>query len=79
MTFVSMAIAGIEQATSQQMKKIGLSDRSGGALVKACDIAIAVPSTNTARTQECHITIGYIFCELTEAGLSGDRAAAQRA
>jgi phosphoheptose isomerase len=52
MIFVSMAIAGIEQATSQQLKTIGLLGRSGGALVKACDIAIVIPSTNMAWIQD---------------------------
>ena len=54
MTFVSIDIAGagFEQATLQQMQTIGLSGRSSGTLVKACDITILIPSTNTARIQE---------------------------
>jgi len=29
-----------------------------------------VPAANTARIQECHITIGHILCELVENELS---------
>ena len=68
-------LAAIAQATSQQIRTIGLSGRDGGELVKACDITIVVPSTNTARIQECHITIGHIFCEVIEIELYGGAAA----
>lgn len=30
------------------------------------DLVLAVPSANTPRIQECHITIGHILCELIE-------------
>lgn len=34
------------------------------------DVLICVPSKNTARIQEAHITIGHIMCELIEQGYS---------
>jgi D-sedoheptulose 7-phosphate isomerase len=68
-------LAGIERARSQQMKTIGLSGKDGGGLAKRCDISIVIPSTNTARIQECHITIGHIFCEVIELELYGSAAA----
>ena len=33
------------------------------------DILLNVPSRNTPRIQEGHITIGHIICELVEAGI----------
>ncbi len=35
-------------------------------LARIVDIALAVPSTNTARIQECHVTFGHILCEITD-------------
>lgn len=35
----------------------------------AADLVLAVPSHNTPRIQECHITIGHIVCEIVEAAL----------
>jgi D-sedoheptulose 7-phosphate isomerase len=31
-----------------------------------CDHSIVVPSTDTARIQECHILIGHTLCGLIE-------------
>jgi D-sedoheptulose 7-phosphate isomerase len=67
-------LAGIERARSKQMKTIGLSGKDGGRLAKSCDVSIVIPSTNTARIQECHITVGHIFCELIESELTGIKA-----
>ena len=39
-------------------------------LPKAVDVSIIIASTNVARVQECHITIGHILCELVENELS---------
>ncbi len=44
---------------------VGLLGRSGK-LKDAVDVAIAVPSDNTQRIQEAHITIGHIICHLVE-------------
>ncbi len=62
-------LAGLEQAKKQKLKTIGLAGKDGGALAKSVDIAIVVNSANTARVQECHITIGHLLCELVEAEL----------
>lgn len=39
--------------------------RSGGKLVSQCN-CLRMPSDETARIQECHITIGHIICGLVE-------------
>ncbi len=45
---------------------IALTGASGGQLKLMCD-SICIPSTDTARIQECHIMVGHILCELVEA------------
>jgi D-sedoheptulose 7-phosphate isomerase len=48
------------------MKVIGLTGARGAAFVASCDAGIAVPSANTARIQELHITIGHLLCEAVD-------------
>ena len=39
----------------------------GGGKMKDCaDYLIDIPSTDTPRIQECHITIGHIICQFVE-------------
>ncbi|OGB90801.1 phosphoheptose isomerase [candidate division WOR-1 bacterium RIFCSPHIGHO2_01_FULL_53_15] len=63
-------IAGLEKAKQLGCKTIGLVG-SGGRIAAIAEIAIAVPSKNTPRVQECHITIGHILCSLIEQELFG--------
>ena len=46
---------------------------SGGKLWDMVDIALAVPSKQTPRIQEAHITLGHIICELVEEDLFGGK------
>jgi D-sedoheptulose 7-phosphate isomerase len=59
-------IAAMKQAAEQHLKTIGLAGKDGGQLAKCVDIPITVACANTARVQECHITIGHLLCELVE-------------
>lgn len=45
---------------------IGMTGADGGALRETCTILLNVPSPDTPRIQEAHITIGHIICELVE-------------
>ena len=67
-------IQGVKAAREHNLKAIGLSGKDGGALAQHADVTITVPSINTARIQECHITIGHIFCELAEGELTEGKA-----
>jgi len=62
-------VSAFEQARKQGVLTIGLTGQSGGQLKDLSDILINIPSTDTPRIQEAHITIGHIICELTEAAL----------
>ncbi|MHB9010805.1 MAG: D-sedoheptulose-7-phosphate isomerase [Ignavibacteriaceae bacterium] len=64
-------IKAVEMAHSKKMKVIGFLGGSGGKLKSIVDIPIVVPSKNTQRIQEGHITIAHIICELTEDELYG--------
>ena len=46
-----------------------LTGESGGGLRKRSDLLINVPSQDTQRIQEAHITVGHILCALVEQGL----------
>jgi len=51
------------------MHVIALTGESGGRLASMDTLLINVPSSDTARIQEAHITIGHIICELCESAL----------
>ncbi len=59
-------IKGIEQAKKNKAFTIALTGENGGKLKDVADLSIIVPSDNTARIQEAHITIGHIICHLIE-------------
>jgi D-sedoheptulose 7-phosphate isomerase len=44
--------------------------KTGGSIRDVVDFAVVIPSHDTARIQECHITLGHILCELIEADIS---------
>ena len=48
---------------------IGFMGNDGGNMKNCVDISIIVPSNDTARIQEVHITIGHIICEIIEQDL----------
>lgn len=48
---------------------IAMTGASGGNMLALADICLNVPSTDTPRIQESHITIGHIICQLVEASL----------
>ena len=50
-------------------KTIGFMGNDGGDMKNCVDIGIIVPSNDTARIQEVHITVGHIICEIIEQDL----------
>jgi D-sedoheptulose 7-phosphate isomerase len=58
--------AGILKASKMGLKTAALTGSKIGELSKIADLCIKVPSLNTPRIQEAHITIGHIVCELIE-------------
>ena len=56
----------VTTAKGKGMTTIGFLGKDGGTTRTLVDIAIIVPSTDTQRIQEGHITIGHIICGLAE-------------
>jgi len=59
-------IEAIKTAEKLGLKTIAMTGRDGGKLAGLADITLKVPSDNTPRIQELHITAGHIICELIE-------------
>lgn len=64
-------IKAVETAKSKSMIIIGLLGGSGGKLKSMVDVPVVIPSPNTQRIQEGHITVAHIICELVETELYG--------
>jgi D-sedoheptulose 7-phosphate isomerase len=64
-------LEAIRTAKEKGMKVIGLTGQTGGKMKEVCDLLINIPSADTPRIQELHITIGHIICELTEKMIFG--------
>lgn len=57
---------GLEAARQLGLKTLALSGGDGGPVAQAADLAIVVPSRNTPRIQEVHITLGHVLCDLVD-------------
>jgi D-sedoheptulose 7-phosphate isomerase len=56
----------VKQARELGATTIGLTGRGGGTLMDLVDHALIIPSDDTQRIQEAHITIGHIICDIIE-------------
>ena len=59
-------IKALKLAKRMGLVTIGLTGRSGGKMKEVVDLCLCVPSDNTPRIQEAHITAGHIICEIVE-------------
>lgn len=59
-------IKALEIARNLSMLTIGFTGATGGKMKDYCDILLNIPSEDTPRIQESHITVGHIICELVE-------------
>jgi len=59
-------ISALSLARKIGAKTIGFMGNDGGEMKNFVDVGIIVPSNDTARIQEVHITIGHIICEIVE-------------
>jgi len=62
-------LKAIESAKNKGMFVIGFTGESGGKMKNLCDCLLNVPSSDTPRIQEAHITIAHIICEFVEKAL----------
>ena len=59
-------LGALKAAKDMGIKAVGFLGGDGGPALPLCDLAIVVPDQDTARIQECHITLGHIILTLLE-------------
>ena len=62
-------VRALKKANALGAETIGLLGNNGGKIKEVANLSIVIPSNDTARIQEVHITIGHIICELIEEDL----------
>jgi D-sedoheptulose 7-phosphate isomerase len=66
-------IRAFEVALEAGMITVGFTGEGGGLMKDKCTHLIAVPSKDTPRIQETHITLGHVICELVETAIFGNK------
>jgi D-sedoheptulose 7-phosphate isomerase len=69
----SNVINAVNEAKLKGLITIGFLGGSGGKLKYLVDHTVVIPSENTQRIQEGHITVAHIICEIVETELYGDK------
>jgi D-sedoheptulose 7-phosphate isomerase len=59
-------VRALEAAREMGIVTVGLLGGAGEPALGQCDLALLVPDTETARIQECHISLGHAVLELLE-------------
>ncbi len=59
-------IEAVKEAKGKGLFTVGFTGGDGGELAELVDLAFIVPSSDTARIQEAHITAGHLVCQLVE-------------
>ena len=65
-------VEAFKVAKENEMICIAFTGESGGEMKELSDLLINIPSNDTPRIQEAHITIGHIICEIVEKTLFGN-------
>lgn len=64
-------IQALKVAKEKGLITIGFTGKDGGRLKNIVDYCLHIPSNDTPRIQEGHITVGHIICEIVERELFG--------
>lgn len=67
-------LAALTLAREMGCRTIGFLGRDGGTIGPVVDLELTVPSQDTPRIQEGHITMIHILCDLVERRMFGDAA-----
>lgn len=62
----SNIISAFEQAREMGITTVAMTGKDGGKMKALADFLINIPSNDTPRIQECHITVGHISCQIVE-------------
>lgn len=66
-------LQAFEVCREKGVRTIAMTGASGGKMKALSDLLINIPSTDTPRIQEAHITVGHIICELVEQAMFGEK------
>ncbi len=64
-------ILAVEEARRQGLRVHGFLGGDGGKLLSLVDAALVVPSAQTPKIQEIHITMGHLLCMILESWMTG--------
>src|SRR5690606_2954605 len=64
-------VNALKTALAKKMITIGFTGNNEGKINEYCELLLAVPSSDTPRIQEVHITVGHIICQMVEQQLFG--------
>ena len=64
-------LRALEEGRRKALVTVGLTGKTGGDMPALCDYCICVPSSETPKIQEGHITLGHIICGLIECEMFG--------
>jgi D-sedoheptulose 7-phosphate isomerase len=59
-------IKAVEAAKKRKVVTVAFTGARGDKLASICDHVFAVPSEDTPRVQETHITLGHVLCQMVE-------------
>lgn len=59
-------LQAIRVAKDMGLKTVALLGNEGGVIASEVDVALVIPSPDTAHIQEMHIMVGHILCDLVE-------------
>ena len=59
-------LSALQYAAKNNLKSVGFTGSKGNKMLGLCDILLTVPTDNTPRIQELHITSAHIICELVD-------------
>ena len=65
-------LKAVDAAKRKGVIVIGFGGNDGGGLLTVADHCFVVPSTQTARIQECHTLLGHTICALVEQAMGYD-------
>jgi len=66
-------LKALELAREKGCRTVALLGKDGGSIKDLCDLVLIVPSDDTPRIQEGHITIIHIVCDLVEKAMFGEK------
>lgn len=65
-------VKALETARANRLRTVGLTGRTGGAILTHCDLCLRVPSASTPLIQQIHMVAAHAVCGLVESRLFGN-------